>query len=137
VRPGPGHTQLDVRDDDTRPLPGDCESVNQGMVGELPNVRIGPARLVGRRSLRIELRCPRRTRNGCAGRLAVRSAPARGPFGTAVRYRLRPGRSRAVVVPTRRAADARPGARIRVRSLETGHLGPRTTLRTWTVRAAG
>ena len=126
----------DVRDDDTRALPEDCEDVDQGMVGELPNVRIGSVVRLDERSLSIRLRCPRRTLNGCAGKVAVRSAAARGRggFGPATRYRIRRGRRASVLVRTRNAALARAGANVRVRSVEKGRLGPRTTLRTVVVR---
>jgi hypothetical protein len=129
--------ELDVRDDDTRPLPTDCEMVDQGMVRELPNVRIGPARQARRGSVGVRLRCPPTTRNGCIGRLSARSARASARrFGPAVRYRIRRGRAATVVVRTPRPAHARRGARIRVRSAERGQRGPRTTLRTLTIGGA-
>jgi Ca2+-binding RTX toxin-like protein len=124
----------DVRDDDTRGLPVDCETIDQGMVGELPNVHIRSARRAGRRSLKVRLRCPRKTRNGCKGRLSVGSARKRARFGPSKRYRIRRGRSKTVRVRVGRRSLARRGRRVRVRSLEKGRLGRRTTLRTLKVR---
>jgi Ca2+-binding RTX toxin-like protein len=121
---GTDRLDADIRDDDTRPLPIDCETVDQGMVGEHPNVRILSASRGGRRGLEIALRCPRKTRRGCAGRLAAKAAIRRGRFGRGVRYALRRGGRAVIRVP------AAAGARVRIRSLERGRLGPRTTFQT-------
>jgi hypothetical protein len=132
---GTGDTlDADVRDDDTRALPVDCEAVSQGMVGEHPNVRIRSAKRAGRRLLKVRLSCPRKTRNGCKGRLSVGSARKRARFGPSKRYRIRRGRSKVVRVRVRRRSQARRGKRVRVRSVEKGRLGRRTTLRTLKVR---
>ena len=127
---GTDSLQADVRDDDTRALPTDCETASQGMVRELPNVRILSARSAAGGSLDVRLRCPRGTRNGCAGTLAAGPARGRGRFGAETRYRVARGRSKTVRI----RAAARRGARVRLRSEEKGRLGPRTTLRTLTVR---
>ncbi len=129
----------DVRDDDTRPLPVDCEQVSQGMVGETRNVVIRYARRSRRGRLRIGLRCSRRTRNGCRGRLRVgvlrRSGRrTRVGFGRSVRYRVRRGRSKVVVARVRGRRTPRRGTRVRVFSREGGTLGPRTTFRTLRIR---
>jgi hypothetical protein len=100
------------------------------MVREDPNVHIRSARRVGGGTLAVRLRCPARTRNGCAGTLAAGPPASSGGFGPAVRYRIRSGRGRIVRV----RSAVRRGGRVRVRSAEKGRLGPRTTLRTLTVR---
>ena len=129
----------DVRDDDTRPLPIDCEQVSQGMVGETRNVVIRYARRSRRGRLKIGLRCPRRTRNGCRGRLRVgvlrrTRGRLRVRFGRSARYRIRRGRSKVVVARVRGRRTPRRGTRVRVYSRERGRLGPRTTFRTLRVR---
>jgi Ca2+-binding RTX toxin-like protein len=113
--------EADVRDDDTRPLPSDCETVSQGMVGELPNVHIRAAKRTSG-GLAVAIRCPRKARIGCAGRMSVRGARAR--------YSVRRGSPATVTLAT----SARVGARVRVRSVERGRLGPRTTLQTLVVK---
>lgn len=125
----------DVRDDDTRALPEDCELVSQGMVGEHPNVVIRFARRGRGGRLRIGLRCPRKTRNGCTGRLAVGHVGGKGTrtrirYGTRVRYRIRRGRGRTIVARVPGRVTPRRGAKVRVRSAERGRLGPRTTFTT-------
>jgi len=129
----------DVRDDDTRALPEDCETVSQGMVGEHPNVVIRFARRGGSGRLMIGLRCPRKTRNGCAGRLAVGRVGGKGTririrYGARVRYSIRRGRGGTVLAPVRGGVTPRRGAEVRVRSAERGQLGPRTTFKTLKVR---
>jgi Ca2+-binding RTX toxin-like protein len=124
----------DVRDDDTRGLPTDCDTIDQGMVGELPNVRIRSARRAGRRLLKVRLSCPRRTRNGCRGRLSAGFVRKRARFGPSKRYRIRRGRSKTVRVRVRRRSLARRGRRVRIRSVERGRLGRRTTFKTLRVR---
>jgi Ca2+-binding RTX toxin-like protein len=122
--------EADVRDDDTRPLPADCDSVDQGMVGEDPNVHIRSARRASGERLTVVLRCPRKARRGCVGKLAASRAARRPRFGRGVRYALRPGRSGVVRVP----APRRARLSVRLRSVERGRLGPRTTLQTLKVR---
>ena len=124
----------DVRDDDTRALPVDCESASQGMVGEHPNVRIRSARRAGSGILKIRLSCPRRTRRGCSGKLSAGSPRKRARFGPSRRYRIRRGRAKAVRVEVRRPSQARRGAKVRIRSVEKGRLGLRTTFGTLKVR---
>lgn len=130
---GPGPSErldADVRDDDTRDLPADCESVDQGMVGEDPNVHIRSARRARGGGLTVALRCPRRARRGCVGKLAAGPAAKRTRFGRGARYALRRGKSGVVRVPT----PGRTRASVRLRSVERGRLGPRTTLQTLKVR---
>jgi Ca2+-binding RTX toxin-like protein len=130
---GPGPSErlnADVRDDDTRPFPADCETVDQGMVGEDPNVHIRSARRARGGGLAVALRCPRKARRGCVGKLAAGRAAKRTRFGRGVRYTLRRGRSGVVRVP----APSRAGLSVRLRSEERGRLGPRTTLQTLKVR---
>ena len=129
----------DVHDDDTRGLPEDCEAVSQGMVGEHPNVVVRFARRGPGGRLRIGLRCPRKTRNGCAGRLAAGRVGGEGTrirvrYGTRVRYSIRRGRGGTIVVRVRGRVTPRRGATVRVRSAERGQLGPRTTFKTLKVR---
>jgi hypothetical protein len=122
----------DVHDDDTRALPEDCEAVSQGMVREHPNVVVRFARRARGGRLRIGLRCPRKTRNGCAGGLAVGtvSGESRVRYGPRVRYRIRRGSGSTVVARVRGRSTPRRGAKVRVRSAERGQLGPRTTFKT-------
>jgi Ca2+-binding RTX toxin-like protein len=130
---GPGGSELlnaDVRDDDTRAFPADCETVNQGMVGEDPNVHIRSARRARGGSLTVALRCPRKARRGCVGKLAASAAARRTRFGRGARYALRRGRSGVVRV----SAPRRARLSVRLRSVERGRLGPRTTLQTLKVR---
>ena len=124
----------DVRDDDTRAIQLNCDSVSQGMVGELPNVRIRSVRRSGGRTLKVRLQCPRRTRNGCRGRLSAASPRKRARFGRSTRYRIRRGRSKVVRIRVRRSSQARRGGKVRIRSVERGRLGRRTTFRTLKVR---
>jgi Ca2+-binding RTX toxin-like protein len=130
---GPGvsdRLEADIRDDDTRPVPADCESVDQGMVGEDPNVHIRSARRARGERLTVALRCPRKARRGCAGKLAASRAAKRTRFGRGVRYALRRGKSGVVRVP----APAQASPSVRLRSVERGRLGPRTTLQTLKLR---
>ena len=124
----------DIRDDDTRALPPDCESVDQGMVGEDPNVHIRSVRRVRGEGLVVALRCPRKARTGCEGSLAAKrlgKASARGGgFGERVKYAIKRGKRGKVTVPSR----TRAGTLVRIRSLEKGRLGPRTTFRTLEVK---
>jgi Ca2+-binding RTX toxin-like protein len=115
--------EADVRDDDTRPLPEDCEFADQGMVGEDPNVDIRSARRA-QGGIDIVLRCPRKTRRGCDGRLAAKPAKESGRFGKGVRYGIKRGTRAVVHMPAVRAR------RVRIRSIERGRIGPRTTFAT-------
>jgi Ca2+-binding RTX toxin-like protein len=117
----------DVRDDDTRALPTDCESVSQGMVGEDPNVHIRSAKRAAGGGLIVTLRCPRKARRGCKGKLALKRG--RG-FTGGLRYAIRRGRWGKVRLPS----GAKRGASVRIRSVERGRLGPRTTFRTLKVK---
>ena len=118
----------DVRDDDTRPLPTDCESVSQGMVGEEPNVHIRSAKRAAGGGLNVALRCPRKARRGCKGKLALKRA--RGGFKGGVRYAILRRKRGKVRLPS----GTRRGAIVRIRSVERGRLGPRTTFQTLKVK---
>ena len=126
--PGADILDADVRDDDTRPLSADCEQISQGMVDEDPNVRIRSARRAGPGSATVKLRCPRATRRGCAGKLSI--ARSKASFGPAKKYRIKRGKGRAVTV----ALTGGSAMQVRVRSIERGRLGPRTTFRTLRLR---
>ena len=103
--------------------PSSCENVDQGAVREGPNVRIRSARRAARGMLAVRLHCPRSLRRACAGTLRAGSRRA-------TRYRIRPRRSATVHV--RFASRARTA---RLRSVERGIHGPKTTLRALRVRA--
>jgi Ca2+-binding RTX toxin-like protein len=137
---GSGNDRLDtdLADDDTRPLPADCESIDQGAINEGANVRIASRRLrvSSDGTVRARLRCPRSVRIGCRGRLAA-GAPKRAGLrglGKRTRYRIRRGRSKLVRIRVpaalERAADRRRRpVPARVVSLETGKHGDKTTVR--------
>ena len=118
--PGTDTVTADLRD---KP-PSTCENVDQGAVREGPNVRISSARRAARGMLAVRLRCPRQLRRPCAGTLRAGSRRA-------TRYRIRPRRSATVRV--RFASRART---VRLRSVERGTHGPKTTIRVLRVRAA-
>ena len=100
-----------------------CENVDQGAVREGPNVRIRSARRAAGGMLAVRLRCPRQLRRPCAGTLRAGSRRT-------TRYRIRPRRSATVRV--RFASRARTA---RLRSVERGTHGPKTTIRVLRVRA--
>lgn len=131
---GKGNDVLDadLRDDDTRSLPADCETVAQGALKEGRNVAMlsRSMRLDHRGIVRMLLRCPAGVTIGCQGTLAVKAVPR----GAAVRrYSIRPGRSArvAVSVPAalRRALAQRSKVAARFVSIETGTFGAKTTIR--------
>jgi hypothetical protein len=129
---GTDRLDADVRDDDTRSLPPttDCETIDQGMVGEHPNVVIRSARRGRGGRLEILLRCPRKTRKGCNGRLSVgQLGQAELRYGEGVRYSLERGKGRVVIARVRGGKTPGRGAKIAVRSVERGRLGPRTTFK--------
>jgi len=133
--PGQDFLRADLRDTLTRALPADCEAADQGAVREDPNVDIRSARRASGGALVVTLACPRGARTGCKGRLAASAAPPRAVrFGPATRYTIRRGRRATVRV--RLPAGARAAARARVRSVEHGRLGQRTTLQTLRVSAS-
>jgi hypothetical protein len=103
--------------------PANCENVDQGAVDEGPNVRILAARRAGGGRLAVRLRCPRKLRRACAGTL--RAGTARS-----TRYRIRPGRTATV-----RVRSSRRSGKVRLRSLEAGRHGPKTTRRVLRIRA--
>jgi Ca2+-binding RTX toxin-like protein len=136
---GAGNDRLDtdLADDDTRPLPVSCESIDQGAINEGANVRIASRTLRVSRGgrVRVRLRCPRSVTIGCRGRLAAGSPRRAGlrALGSRTRYRIRAGRKAHVTVrlprSLRRAAARRGRVRARVVSLETGSHGPKLTIR--------
>ena len=142
---GPGFTgevqdvlEADLHDDDTRPLPSDCEQIGFGVVDEYPATRIRSARRIEHGLLAILLACPRKKPGGCSGQLAAKLENSAGAFRSRRRYSIRRGKSRKVVLPAKPAAVAKRGAAIRIRSAERGRDGgERHTLRTLTVRCVG
>lgn len=121
----------DLRDS---PISPECEQVDQGAVNEGPNVVVRSRALrVGRDgAVAVRLRCPRKPQIPCAGRLAVRLDRSRTRLGAATHYRIRRGRSRTVTIrlpAAQRSGARRRGARLRLRSVERGSHGPKTTLR--------
>ena len=124
------------------PLAADCETVDQGAVLEGRNVsfRTRVVRVEEDGSLRMRLACPRSVDIGCRGELAARLDRRGAGFGSGKRYSLRAGRAKSVEVrlPASQVARARRrGARVRVRSIETGEHGPKTTLRSVAARKRG
>ena len=104
----------DLRDG---PLSSECEQVDQGAVNEGPNVVMPLAARCASGATgpwSVRLRCPRKLRIACAGRLAVRLDRSGARFGARERYRIRRGRSVTVrVVLPRGAACRAPGAAAR------------------------
>ena len=127
---------LDTLKPDLRDIPisVDCENLDQSDRREGPNVGIRNASVaVGADGLlAVRLACPRSVRIGCKGALSARLESKGTRFGGGERYSLRAGRSVTVEVglPSGQVARARRrGARVRVRSVERGLHGPKTTLR--------
>ncbi len=122
----------DLRDG---PISAECEQVDQGAINEGPNVVVPSRALRVRRdgTVAVRLRCPRKLRIACAGSLAVRADRKGSRFGAKRRYRIRRGRSLTVrvVLPAAQRLRAR---RLRLRSVERGSHGPKTTLRVARVR---
>ncbi len=95
------------------------------------------ARVNGDGALSVRLACPRSVRIGCRGALSARLDRRGARFGAGERYSLRPGRSATVAVDLpggQVAAARRRGARVRVRSVERGVHGPKTTQRSLAAR---
>ena len=132
---GVDFASIDLRDTTA----ADCEQIDQGAVNEGPNVRIstGTLRVDRQGRARVKLSCPRKVSRGCDGTLslelyrrqALRSAVAAG----AIRYRIRTGRSKRVEVrlsgADRRALSDTRNPRGRIKSVESGDHGPKTTIR--------
>ncbi len=121
------------------PLPADCENVDQGDRREGPNVAMLTriARVDGNGLLRVRLACPRATRIGCRGTLVARLDRRGTRFGAEERYSLRPGRSTVVAVslpPGQVVGARRRDGRVRVRSVEAGVHGEKTTQRSLAAR---
>jgi len=126
----------DLRDG---PISAECEQVDQGAINEGPNVVMPPGALRVRRdgTVAVRLRCPRKLRIACKGSLAVRVDRAGSAFGRRMRYRVRHGRAATVRVKlpaAQRSRARRRGARLRLRSVEAGSHGPKTTLRSLRAR---
>jgi Ca2+-binding RTX toxin-like protein len=121
------------------PLSADCEDVDQSDRREDPNVILGTrvATVDEDGMLTMRLRCPRSVGVGCRGTLSARLDRRGTRFGSGERYSLRAGRSVSVEMelPARQVSRARRrGARVRVRSVERGEHGPKTTLRSLPAR---
>ena len=139
MRCGSGNDRLDtdLADDNTRPLPADCESIDQGAINEGRNVRIvsGTLRVSAAGTVRVHLRCPASVKRGCRGTLAAGPAGRAGlrALGPRTRYRMRRGSRARVTIRLPRAlrrAAARPRlVPARIGSLEKGSHGPKTTVR--------
>jgi hypothetical protein len=130
-----GYT-ADLRDS---PISSECEQVDQGAVKEGPNVVVRSKALRVERdgAVSVRLRCPRKLRIACEGSLAVRGDRKGSRFGARARYRIRRGRSatvRVVLPRAQRSRARRRGGRLRLRSVERGSHGPKTTLRLLAVR---
>jgi RTX calcium-binding nonapeptide repeat (4 copies) len=126
----------DLKDE---PVPADCEFVNKSDRREGPNVNVLTriARVDAAGVLRVRLACPRAARGGCAGALVARLDRPGTRFGAEESYSLRPGRSTIVAVTLRSGqirGARRPAARVRVRSVEAGVHGDKTTQRSLAAR---
>lgn len=126
----------DLRD---QPLPANCENLDQSDRREDPNVTVLTriARVDRAGVLNVRLTCPRSVRIGCRGTLVARLDRPATRFGAKVAYSLRRGRSTvlAVALPAGQVAGTRrPDARVRVRSVEAGVHGPKTTQRSLAAR---
>ncbi len=115
-----------------------CEQKDVAPVGE-PNVKMldKTLRVAGSGRVNVRLRCPRAVgRIGCDGRLRLtlaRGSRSQASRSRRVRYRIRAGRRRSVALQltTRDVKALRGGARRGVlTSVEKGHLGAKTTVRT-------
>jgi hypothetical protein len=141
---GPNRTSRPVRSDtldsdlaDGTP-PADCETVTQGAINEGPNVLFVGKPAWPRRDGRVglRLRCPRKVARGCKGKLELKllpktaSARAAGSSGA---YRIAAGRTKLVLVRLsrrERAALRRRARAARLKSVEKGEFGAKTTVRT-------
>jgi hypothetical protein len=125
----------DLRD----PISPTCENLDQSDRREGPNVGIRTRSVAVDADgvLAVRLACPRSVRSGCRGALSARLDRRGTRFGGRERYSLRPGRRATVEVslPAGQVARARRrGARVRVRSVERGRHGPKTTQRSLPAR---
>ena len=114
------------------PVSPDCENLQQSDRREGPNVVFRTKAAVVRKDgrLAIRLSCPRSVGIGCRGTLVARVDRNRTRFGAKQAYSLARGKSATVVVklPAGQVAAARRrGARVRVRSVERGVHGDKTT----------
>jgi Ca2+-binding RTX toxin-like protein len=116
------------------PLSDTCETIDQGAVKEGPNVQVLTRQVsVGQDGrLSVRLKCPRKLRRPCSGTLEARLDRRGSKFGPATRYSLRPGASitvEAELPAAQRGAARKQNARVRLRSVEKGTHGRKTTLR--------
>ena len=128
--------RADLRDE---PISNTCENLDGSDRREGPNVvfRSRSVFVNPDGSLSVRLACPRKLRRRCAGALSVRIDKPRSRFGRRTRYSIRPGRRATVKVKLRasqRRAARRRRARVRVRSVERGRHGRKTTQRSLRVR---
>jgi hypothetical protein len=126
----------DLKDE---PVPVDCEFVNKSNRREGPNVNVLTriARVDEAGVLTVRLACPRAVRGGCRGTLVARLDRPATRFGAPEHYSLRRGRSTLVEVTLSSGqirGARRPGARVRMRSVEAGVHGPKTTERSLAAR---
>jgi Ca2+-binding RTX toxin-like protein len=138
-----GGDRLDSDLADGRP-PSDCEFVTQGALREGKNVRMASGALTatGDGRVPVRLRCPAEVAIGCRGTLGLALLP-RGrrralPAAASRRYRLAAGRSTVVTLrlSRRELAALRRGRRLaRLRSVEAGEFGAKTTIGTVSLRA--
>jgi Ca2+-binding RTX toxin-like protein len=130
---------LDVSPDD--PVLDDCEFIEQAAVDQHPAVTIRSrrARRAGTDVL-VPLRCSRKSRRRCSGRLSLRRR--RGErLGRTVRYRVRRGSRRTLRVPLSRIGRrlvARPGRlRVEVTARERDPKGrPKTSVTRFQLRGS-
>jgi hypothetical protein len=120
-----------------------CENITGGAINEGPNVRVSrrAVRLTRRGVARIRLACPSALDSSCSGQLSLNPARGRKLALGARRYRIRPGQKRTVrlrLSRRKRTLVRRLGRRVSVQAtaLEDGEFGPKTTIVTFTLRAA-
>jgi Ca2+-binding RTX toxin-like protein len=112
----------------------DCENLEQGAIHEGPNVRIVHTSLkVKGGRVRVALRCPAGLQIGCRGTLSLLRVGGKRRTGGVARYSLSAGRTRIVRLRAgradRRAIARRKKLRRRVKSVEQGSEGLKTTIR--------
>lgn len=117
-----------------------CERVTVGALREGPNLVISRERerVLRDGSVRVEVQCPAALPSPCAGRmssrLSARGARGRGLVSRAVDYAVAPGARGEVAIPLGRRARStlrrRGRARLRLRAVERGDFGPKTTIQT-------
>jgi hypothetical protein len=117
-----------------------CEQRDIAAVGETPVVKLPSGVLDVSRSgvAPVVLRCPRRTTIGCHGSLSLRLARSGLAQPSLTNYTISAGRSATVRVGVGAAEARRINGRVRgiLTSLESGELGPKTTIRWSRLRRA-